>query len=860
MQGTGPAAVRELCAASSFCTDALAGVLFEVAHDFTGSLHLGPDGDALLACQSLCRRFTEWLPNMLPRGPTAPDRGAGREKLAPLQDACPWPGLVDAPLGAMDAARAAGRPGAAYIGKVSLRAPWMVTCQPQEAGLLAREGKPEGADRVMGRAELFRCILHDAALGGMLAGAAGPGALQKLSALSRTDCSRLCRPLGPALEKPCERARRVCRSSEPSPDDGSLQGTVMPHAGGGCLALLQDIWLNLALANTLTSTMGATTVHHFRAASRASRECMRGVFSKALVRRPNGVQRHSNSSAVNCHPSACQAYRESACGSSPRSVAEDPLQQCNGACQVQATGHGSLAFLQDIWQYLALANSLTAAMGPTDVRQFRAISRAGRECMRGTCTGMAEKHGRGELQPSTARLRQAHCAQVARLQSTSGLPTLAETLLSASRFPRPALLRHGQLVRLCGLQEHQDLNGTEGRLGQYNVGSGRWEVVLANGKATRVREDNVWPIAKPMGCDASLGEVARPAATSRPSRSAAGPSRRLLVCGGCDGRQALCSTDCLHPEAGEWTGAPLMRRQHDAAVSAVVGNSLYVIGGSSSSEASSASVERFDPTAWCWQTMPPMSMARSFAVSAVIEGCIYVCGGGLTYQWALSSAERFDPALRIWQTLPSMSRGRSCAVAEAIGGQLYVCAGFDMEAVDTSEAFDPKLHAWRALPRMPQIRSLAASAVLGGQLFLCGGFSETGEHLRSVVSLDTGDEAWQVMPPMSQARASASAAVSPAGRLFVCGGSGGAGAGARLGSVESFDPAARAWEAQQPMRHRRAVAIAVVADGYLYIFGGSSGKAVLGSAERLDLGTGTWEALESMSVPRIGAVCALLTV
>jgi len=99
-------------------------------------------------------------------------------------------------------------------------------------------------------------------------------------------------------------------------------------------------------------------------------------------------------------------------------------------------------------------------------------------------------------------------------------------------------------------------------------------------------------------------------------------------------------------------------------------------------------------------------------------------------------------------------------------------------------------------------------------------------------------------------RAAVAAAVAD-GRVFVMGGNGGSGPLAR---VESYDPRARAWRAEPPLRRPRSGACAVGRGGALVVAGGGAAGQALPCVERLALrGAGAWIDLPGLCEARWGA-------
>ena len=97
--------------------------------------------------------------------------------------------------------------------------------------------------------------------------------------------------------------------------------------------------------------------------------------------------------------------------------------------------------------------------------------------------------------------------------------------------------------------------------------------------------------------------------------------RIYLVSGGENGDLAV-----YDPTTDSWTSAGGPRDRIGSAVVAL-GDRLYLLGGEDGFEEPIGTVDRYDPETGRWDRMPPLLTSRSSAAAAVVGQSIYVLGG-----------------------------------------------------------------------------------------------------------------------------------------------------------------------------------------------------------------------------------------
>jgi N-acetylneuraminic acid mutarotase len=191
----------------------------------------------------------------------------------------------------------------------------------------------------------------------------------------------------------------------------------------------------------------------------------------------------------------------------------------------------------------------------------------------------------------------------------------------------------------------------------------------------------------------------------------------------------------LDPQAAEpvWTAStpmPNARRRGSAGV-AVVGDSVYIVGGFRGSAV--AEVDVFDATrpdaADAWTALVDLPGERDHGAAAAFEGKVYYFGGRDTDISAVrADVWRYDPAApgEGWVVCAPMPTARGGIAAAVYEGRVIVVGGEGNEAVGSGvfpdvEAYDPVTDTWERLPAMRTPRHGTSAAVVGGALWVPGG-------------------------------------------------------------------------------------------------------------------------------------------
>jgi Kelch motif len=183
-------------------------------------------------------------------------------------------------------------------------------------------------------------------------------------------------------------------------------------------------------------------------------------------------------------------------------------------------------------------------------------------------------------------------------------------------------------------------------------------------------------------------------------------------------------------DEGRWTELEGMRLPRGAHGAAVIGDRLYVVGGTldfalDQTAAPTKSMQVYDFSTGVWSEAPGMPTARHHLGVAALDGKLYAAGGREVGDLALDSFERFDPATGRWETLPPLPQGVSGLTLAAAGGEIYAIAGADNEidgwVTPATWAFDPERGQWRRAADVEVPRSDHTAVTFDGRIYILGG-------------------------------------------------------------------------------------------------------------------------------------------
>lgn len=224
------------------------------------------------------------------------------------------------------------------------------------------------------------------------------------------------------------------------------------------------------------------------------------------------------------------------------------------------------------------------------------------------------------------------------------------------------------------------------------------------------------------------------------------------------------------------TVAPLLRSCCSGGEAAMVGDTVYLVGGFDFDVLASVHALQFSPVhtaipphrppagehnasidgsnpldvpaetsmlrlrpANSWRTMPRLKTPRTRFGMCSLHGMLWVFGGADAEGVVLSSVEVFDPLANTWmrstEAMPTARQGHGVVILE---GRIYVMGGADAEGLPLNlvEVYDPIKGKWQDEQPMRQKRERFGVSVLDSCVFIAGGYGEVGQPVADVEVFD----------------------------------------------------------------------------------------------------------------------------
>jgi serine/threonine protein kinase/N-acetylneuraminic acid mutarotase len=255
-----------------------------------------------------------------------------------------------------------------------------------------------------------------------------------------------------------------------------------------------------------------------------------------------------------------------------------------------------------------------------------------------------------------------------------------------------------------------------------------------------------------------------------------------------------------------------------------------------------------------WRPISDAREARAAVAATDADGTIWVFGGVAADNRVTGGHEGYDPAIDSWKGGADLPVPVQHAMAVTWQGTPVVLGGWRTEGTNTKVATDRVWRIvdsqWRELPPLTQPRAAAAAAVVGDRIVVTGGVDAGGKLLNTTEVFD--GTSWKPSAPIPTPRQMLGAA-SDGKLVYAVGGSNGA---SDLTAVEAYDPATDKWTAMPALPVGRSDFGVAVTDARLVAVGGTSGGQALKSVTALDLTTATWTDLADMATARHGLAVA----
>ncbi len=205
---------------------------------------------------------------------------------------------------------------------------------------------------------------------------------------------------------------------------------------------------------------------------------------------------------------------------------------------------------------------------------------------------------------------------------------------------------------------------------------------------------------------------------------------------------------------------------------------LYAFSGMDGSSEQNGAYA-YDPAADAWQTLAPIPGVASDAGVAVVGDAIYLLGG--TMASGTSAVFVYHPRQDSWETLPlpAQVRARRIAPAVAVGTDIYWIGGRDGvidKFNDEVDIFDTVHRTWRQGTPLPEGRSGLQAVLHNGSILVLGGLSRKPDTPQGVLVeprealRGSGRGAWQQAGKIAIYRNHFGIVVTDDGRILLIGG------------------------------------------------------------------------------------------
>jgi N-acetylneuraminic acid mutarotase len=196
------------------------------------------------------------------------------------------------------------------------------------------------------------------------------------------------------------------------------------------------------------------------------------------------------------------------------------------------------------------------------------------------------------------------------------------------------------------------------------------------------------------------------------------------------GRSAtvLADNDRYTPATDTWVSLASMPTPRAGLGAAVVGNSIYAIGGRTGTTPCSgtplATVERYDIASNTWTAVAPLPTARSDLAAIDHGGKIYAFGGCMGSFAATNLVDVYNPTTNTWSTAPAdMPTPRSSFYGVGKkGNEIYAIGGQDnFVQLAVNEVYNVAKNTWSTDTPMPSPRAEMGVVSHGGRIYTVGG-------------------------------------------------------------------------------------------------------------------------------------------
>lgn len=249
----------------------------------------------------------------------------------------------------------------------------------------------------------------------------------------------------------------------------------------------------------------------------------------------------------------------------------------------------------------------------------------------------------------------------------------------------------------------------------------------------------------------------------------------------------------------------------------------------------------------CWLTCKSMTSARRSLTSSVVGDKIYVFGGSNSSNTILSSNECYDTVKNTWVTKGAMTTARMQLTSSAVGDEIYVMNGYNNGGISRNECYNTLTNTWTNKQTIDNRYGLTSNTI-GKGIYVLGGIDASGFYQSKNLYYDTLTNTWSSKKNMLGTRGDLTSSVV-GDKIYVLGGESGS---SLYTKTECYNTSTNTWTTKKDIpTARRGLTSSVVGDG-IYAIGGiiSNGTTSSSLNECYNTLTNTWSTKENMADPR----------
>lgn len=299
-----------------------------------------------------------------------------------------------------------------------------------------------------------------------------------------------------------------------------------------------------------------------------------------------------------------------------------------------------------------------------------------------------------------------------------------------------------------------------------------------------------------------------------------------------------------------WSAAPPVPNPRNHLGAAVIGQTVYVVGGQYKHDegtTAQAQVDAYDTVTDSWQRKADLPLARSHITGSLVvkNGRLLSIGGSKTNGKsgaAINDVTSYDPATDTWVALPPLPAVRKAPIAGYDGFAVSVSTGNQGGGIAPGSTWTGVLsNIWESAPAAPSALGEVAGGQIGTKLYL------VGEGSGATQSYDMSRRTWSAVSALAQRPyvGHHHAAEVIGAKLYLFGG-----LGAGAGKVQIYDPATNTWSTGADMPFAAGSSASAMIGGKVYVAGGIVGTSTTAQAAVYDAATNSWAGMPSMKQGR----------